>query len=25
VAIGPNEQRQAPRVGSDGRQRDCVS
>ena len=25
VAIGPNEQRQAPRFGSDGSQLDCVS
>ena len=25
VAIRPNEQRQAPRVGSEGPQRDCVS
>jgi hypothetical protein len=25
VTIGPDEQRQAPRVGSDGPQRDCVS
>ena len=24
VAIGPNEQRQAPQVGSDGPQLDCV-